>query len=275
MELNFIIEKEIMVKDFLLSQGFSKALGRKIKLYGQVFVNEKEVKNYYLLQKDDELKIVFPPKIKENIVITEESLKILYEDDAIMIVEKPNNLAVHPSRKHHEDNLLSYVLAYFKSKNEEANCHIITRLDYPTSGIVLIAKNPYIANLLTKTKIIKKYLAKTISQMPEKEGNIHLAITREESSIIKRKVDLNGKNAHTEYKFIKEDNNLFIYELTLHTGRTHQIRVHLAYYGAFIIGDELYYEKSGNCLNLHSYYIEFKHPKTNENIIIKSYPKWF
>lgn len=275
MELKFKVNKDSILKDYLRDEcGVSRTLGRKIKLYGKIYINNQEVKNHFPVKIDDEIRIIIPENVKENIKKVEKEIDILYEDDFLLIVNKEYDLAIQPSSKHQDDNLVARVLAYYESINISANCHILTRLDYATSGIVIIAKSPYIQNSLASKKITKKYMAKTSNKLPDNVGRICLPITRDLSSNIKRKVSNDGKNAITNYKLIAVENDTYTYELELLTGRTHQIRVHLSHLGCSIIGDKLYVGKEAPRLFLHCYIVELNHPITNEIIKVISKPNW-
>lgn len=274
MELKFIAIKESLVKDVLKENGVSRTLGRKIKLYGKIYVNEMEVKNHLLVKPGDEIKVILPPKINKNIYKSENELDVLYEDEWILIVNKEPDLSIQPSKKHSKDNLVSRVLGYFSSKNESSNCHVLTRLDYATSGIVVIAKNAYVHNLLSQGEITKKYVAEIDGKLDKELGKIRLPIARDSSSFIKRKVDESGKDAITLYKYLKGNNGSSLYELTLVTGRTHQIRVHLSHLGFPIIGDKLYGGIPADRLHLHACYISFSHPITSKRVDISSDIKW-
>lgn len=271
MDLKFIIDRKIMIRDYLYSVGISRTLERKIRLYGVVLVNNKERKNNEFLDAGDVLEVQLPVIINEKISKTKGKLDILFEDQWILIVNKEANLSVQPSKKHLDNNLISYVLNYFSSKNELANAHILTRLDYATSGIVVIAKNPYVHNLLANSKIVKKYRGLTSSLLPENIGNIHLPIMRDETSNIKRIVAVDGKDSHTEYKYISSCELGYLYEFILHTGRTHQIRVHLEHLGSPLVGDQLYSGKEYSRLCLHCSEINFIHPLTKQEVKITNF----
>ena len=238
-----------------------------------MYINGVEAKNYFPVKNGDIIRVELTNTNNENIKMIKHQLEILYEDEWILIVKKEHNLAVQPSIKHFDDNLVSRVLGYFESKNEEANCHILTRLDYPTSGIVVIAKNAFMHNMLAKTHILKKYYAKTTRELPERVGNICLPIARDYSSNIKRKVDFSGKDAHTRYELIEHKDNTYFYDVTLLTGRTHQIRVHFAYYNCPIIGDKLYGGDLHSKLLLQCYLVEFIHPISSDKIRINLEPE--
>lgn len=274
MVLMFKVNKDSILKDYLKECGVSRTLGKKIKLYGKIYVNGLEVKNHVAVRINDEIKIELANKLGK-IKKVHKDIKVLYEDEWIIIVDKEYDLAIQPSKKHSEDNLIARVLDYFSLKNESSNCHVLTRLDYPTSGIVIIAKNAYIHNLLSKTDISKKYILKTKQKLMDDIGSIQLPISRDDTSNIKRMVRIDGKCAKTLYKFIKEENNTYTYEIEIITGRTHQIRVHFSHLECPIIGDKLYGGPLHLRLLLHCYMVDFVHPLKNELIKIVSCPDNF
>lgn len=274
MKLKYLVNKDSILKEYLKECGISKSLGRKIKLYGEIYINNSLAKNHYPVKLNDEIMIILPEHTNNNINLVYKPITILYEDEWILIVEKEHDLAIQPSKKHQDDSLLARVLAYFAKENIDAYCHVVTRLDYATSGIVLIAKNAYMHNLLAKTAITKKYLAKVEGKMSEEIGSICLPIARDLTSTIKRKVDPLGKFAKTSFRLLAYEANESTYELTLITGRTHQIRVHLQHLGFAVIGDKLYEGKKAKRLYLHSFYLEFVHPQKGEVINVENYPIW-
>lgn len=273
MEMTFKVNKESILKEYLKECGVSRTMGRKIKLYGKFYVNGTEVENHFLVHVGDVIKIVLPTYVNETIKKIAKPIEILYEDEWILIVNKEHDLAIQPSNKHQDDNLVGRILHYFSKENSKAGCHILTRLDLATSGIVIIAKSAYVHNLLTKIEVGKFYLAKTSVKLAEDIGSIHLPIARDITSNIKRTVDVNGKSSDTVYKLIKDEGSQFTYSVQILTGRTHQIRVHFSHIGSPIIGDILYEGKSANRLYLHCYMVEFIHPINNKKTHIINYPK--
>ena len=207
-------------------------------------------------------------------------LNILYEDDSLLILNKPSNIPVHPSILHFSTSLSNGVKYYFNSINLHRKIRPINRLDKNTSGIVIFAKNEYIHSILSRqmqNKTFKKeYIAICEGFLDEKEGTINKPITRKKDSIIERCIDSSGDESITHYKVLKEftynNINLSLLYITLETGRTHQIRVHLSSILHPILGDSLY----GNTSNLisrqalHAYKVEFNHPISNEKLIITS-----
>ena len=219
-----------------------------------------------------------------NIVATWMNLNILYEDESFLILDKPAGIPVHPSILHFENSLSNGVKYYFDSIGLHKKIRPVNRLDRNTSGIVIFAKNEYVQNSLSKQMedktFVKKYISICEGAFSKKEGIIDFPIARKENSIIERCVDSSGDIAITHYKVLKEFNikDTICSELliNLETGRTHQIRVHLAYLGHPIIGDSLYGNESSliNRQALHAYEVQFIHPiSKNKMKIISEVPK--
>ena len=167
-------------------------------------------------------------------------------------------------------------MSYYKIKGIVANIHFIGRLDYATSGIIALAKNPYILALMKQTPILKQYLLEVEGIIKSNDGIIEGGIEKDEKSIIKRKLSNNFINSKTTYKVLKRREDKKQVLATLHTGKTHQLRLHFASIKHPIIGDELYGNKTNdNILHLHSYYLEFEHPVNKKIVKIISTPKWF
>ncbi|MBQ8040184.1 MAG: RluA family pseudouridine synthase [Lachnospiraceae bacterium] len=199
---------------------------------------------------------------------------IIYEDEDILIVDKPANMPIHPSMNHHEGTLANGLLYYFKEKNEDFTFRCINRLDRDTTGLTIIAKHMLSAGILSRQvaarEIHRTYQAICEGKVPE-EGSIDKPIARVADSTIERCVDeKKGERAITHFKrltYIKEK-DLSLVELKLETGRTHQIRVHMKYIGHPILGDFLYnpdyryIERQA----LHSFSLEFVHPITKEKM---------
>lgn len=271
MKLEYICEKEMLLKEYLIYLGLSRRFCRRLKLYGKMEINGSEAKNYYPLHVGDKISLFYDEDSNEEILTQKEELDIVYEDNHILVVNKKENLATQPSRKHYYNNLVSIVKGYFEDNNISSNVHIVNRLDYATSGLMVIAKDGFTHHALTKEKIINRYYyAKIKGIMNEKEGIISLPIARIKDGEIKREVNEKGKEAITKYKIVKEDNeeNTSIVEIKLETGRTHQIRVHFSYLGHPLIGDVLYNEEQDDedRLYLHCFKIEFVNPYTKELI---------
>lgn len=201
-----------------------------------------------------------------NIVPTEMDLNIVFEDDWLLIVNKPAGIATHPSVLHFSDSLCNGVRFYFDSIGLKKKVRPVNRLDLNTSGLVVFAKCEYIQECLIsqmKFNVFKKdYLAICDGIFEDKVGVIDLPIARKENSIIERCISEDGQSSITHYEVLKEFDNFSLVKCSLETGRTHQIRVHMSNVGHPLIGDSLYGTDS-NLIErqaLHCYHICFSHP---------------
>lgn len=263
--------KEVLKKEFHISD----RLVSKLKHAKQIYLNNKpayvseklEVGNSIVVDLDFN-------EISDNIIPTKVNLDILYEDDALLIVNKPCNIPVHPSVDHYTDSLSNGIRYYFDSIHLNRKIRPVNRLDKNTTGIVIFAKNEYIQECLIKqmkNNIFKKeYLALVEGILENVSGIINAPIARKENSIIEREISDNGSTSITHYKVIKEFSSYSLVQFLLETGRTHQIRVHCKYVGHPLLGDTLYGNSSEliNRQALHAYKINFIHPITNQNIEI-------
>ena len=274
----YIVDEDLILKDYLKKIGIFSNVQKEIKkLNGQYLVNDQTVDNWYQLTKGDTLEIVFPVSIQgPNIKSIRGDFEILYEDSYFLIINKESNIASIPTKEHYDRSLANFVMSYYKIKGIVANIHFIGRLDYATSGIIALAKNPYILALMKQTPILKQYLLEVEGIIKSNDGIIEGGIEKDEKSIIKRKLSNNFINSKTTYKVLKRREDKTQVLATLHTGKTHQLRLHFASIKHPIIGDELYGNKTNdNILHLHSYYLEFEHPVNKKIVKIISTPKWF
>ncbi len=261
------------LRDYMRRElGFSTSLIAKVK-YGGIKINESTVTMRAVLNNGDELSVAFPDEQSENIPPIEIPLDIVYEDEYLLAVNKPKNMPVHPSRGNSLPTLANAVMAYI---NAPFVFRAVNRLDRDTSGIVLIAKDPLTAALMCRAikngGLTKKYVGLVTGVPSEKGGLINAPIERENEGSIKRIVRIDGKQSLTKYKVISvtKDSNT-ICELEPITGRTHQIRVHMAHIGHPLVNDFLYGEKtSEGTYKLHCSGIEFIHPYTKLPIVIKA-----
>jgi len=272
MKLKYVITEEGIVKDYLRKNHISRRFGRKIKWNGKIFINGAEAANWYPLHPGDELSVEYEEALNPEIAISAIEPDIVFEDQYLLIVRKPRELASQPSHKYFSDNLISRLKNHFVKNGIEANIHVISRLDFSTSGLALVAKEGYTTHLLDDTNIEKKYLAMVENEFSETSGEINLPIDREGDHPVKRKISATGKNAITKYRVLRSGNPSLL-ELTLGTGRCHQIRVHLSAIGHPVVGDRLY-GHSGDCLMLHAYSLRFSHPVIKEPIEIVDLPDW-
>lgn len=219
----------------------------------------------------DVLEITLPEEASENIVPNDIPIDILYEDEDILAVNKPADMPTHPSIKHFEGTLANAVMYYYK--DIPFTFRAVTRLDRDTSGVVIIAKNAVAQDKLSRQmqsgEFQKEYIALTVGVPKEKSGRIDAPIKREKEGIIKRCISVDGKKAVSDYEVIKEICGMSLVRLVPHTGRTHQLRLHLSYIGTPIYADFLYGEDvEGERIRLHCHKVNFLHPITGKTVEI-------
>ncbi|KAA9027576.1 RluA family pseudouridine synthase [Niallia endozanthoxylica] len=272
---HFVLQWEIrsqdagkMIREFLKEKSISKAALTDIKFKGgRIAVNSQDVNVRYYLKDADQLTVHFPmEEPSEGLAGEDIPLDIRYEDDYILIVNKPSEMNTIPSREHPTGSLANALIGYFNKIGLQATTHIVTRLDRNTSGLVLIAKHRHIHHLLSREqkagRIQRTYEAFAEGVFKEKFGKVEEPIGRKEDSIIEREVREDGQYALTHYQVIQPFPRFTWLKLQLETGRTHQIRVHLSYIGHPLAGDTLY----GGHIDLikrqalHCQKIMFTHP---------------
>jgi len=188
--------------------------------------------------------------------------RIAYEDDYLLIVDKPAGMLVHPTTQQAGETLYDFVKAYYLEQGIGSDIHPVLRLDRNTSGLVIFAKEPIIQFWLSQQEVHKEYLALCHDNFMEKQGIVEAPIARLPGSIIERCVnEENGKYAKTAYEVLSRRNGIALVRLKLFTGRTHQIRVHMAYIGCPLVNDNLYGTPGPQARHaLHAYKLAFKHP---------------
>lgn len=251
------------IRDFLRDFGVSSSLLTKLKqTENGITVNGKFARAIDLLHKDDILKISITNK-GHMPTPSDIPLTVIYEDDDILVVDKPPFMPVHESRNHRGDTLSNAVANHVK---EDTAFRAVYRLDRDTSGLVLIAKNELAASKLAG-KIKKDYYA-IVNGVLKDNGTIDAPIKRLGESIIKRCVSEDGERAVTHYEVVKANEKYSLLKINLETGRTHQIRVHFSHFGFPLVGDTLYGDESKivNRQLLHCKDIYFNHPITNKEM---------
>lgn len=269
-----IIKKEGTILQFLKSKGYSSNLIVHLKKTPESIL-KNGVWSYVSepLSAGDLLQIHIEEKEgSENIVPNKMELSILYEDEDILVIDKPSNMPIHPSINHYEHTLANGVLWYYSTQNIPYTFRCITRLDRDTTGVTLLAKHMLSASVLSKAmqqkQIQKEYLALCDGIISE-SGTINAPIYRAADSVIERCVDFEkGDSAITHFSREQTNGRISLVRVRPETGRTHQIRVHMQYIGHPLLGDFLYHpeDHSMNRQALHCASLIFAHPITGERL---------
>jgi 23S rRNA pseudouridine1911/1915/1917 synthase len=265
-----ITEKEEgkLVREFLKEKGISKTALTDIKFHGgAIFVDEQPVTVRHRLCYGETLRVLFPPESPSEGMMPEAiPLDIVYEDEYVLVVNKPPFMATIPSREHPGGTLANALLYHYQKQQLESTIHVVTRLDRDTSGLVLVAKHRHIHHLLStlqqQGKVTRRYEAICHGCLAEDKGTIDAPIARKSDSIIAREVRNDGQRAVTHFRVLQRLREYTYVSLQLETGRTHQIRVHLAHIGHPLAGDELYggRREAISRQALHSKELSFFHP---------------
>lgn len=230
-----------------------------------ILLNGRHARVTDCIQQGDMLTLTMYDGVSENIVSTPMELSVVYEDEDVILLDKPAGLPTHPSIGNYDNTLANGLMAYWRGKGEERVFRAVNRLDKNTSGIMAVAKNAYshaqMCKQIQEGRLHRTYLAIVCGETDE-AGTIDAPIVRESESIIKRCVRSDGQRAVTHYRRVQRLRGYSLLELELETGRTHQIRVHMAYIGHPLIGDFLYGEETTEFTRqmLHSASISFTHP---------------
>ncbi|WP_240794220.1 RluA family pseudouridine synthase [Bacillus sp. BHET2] len=266
------------MREFLIDEHISKRTLTAVKFDGgSITVNGKEENVRYPLSEGDILEVRFPKENgSETLVEDEANLSIIYEDDDVLVVDKPWGMKTIPTKHEPRGSLANAILGYYRKSDIPSTVHIVTRLDKDTSGLVLIGKYRHVHHLFSLQQkgreIKRKYEAFVEGILDRGEDSIEEPIGRKPDSIIEREVQAGGKYALTYYKTVKQFSDFAHIELSLETGRTHQIRVHMSSLGHPLAGDDLY-GGSAELIGrqaLHCKQLSFFHPIKKEWIYLES-----
>ena len=270
---------EIKIRDYMKDNlNLSGRFIRGSAMNKRLRVNGKEVKLSYRLHEGDIIEVIVNAEESQDIEGEDLNIKVIYEDDDLLIVDKPPFMVVHPTKSHQTGTLANGVIHHFRSNNDNSIVRLVSRLDRDTSGLIMIAKNQFshmnLAKSMEKNLIKKSYLAIIHGELENHEGTIDLPIGRPTNETIKRAVLEDGQRSITHYKVIESYKEGALVELILETGRTHQIRVHLSHVGCPIYGEQLYSDFNDEELisrqALHAYVLSLPHPRTGKILNFKS-----
>lgn len=267
----------------MVQEDISRSMVQKLIEQKNIKVNGKETKHSYKLKLNDEIEIFVPEAKEIDLKAQDIPLNVIYEDNDIIVINKPKGMVVHPANGNPDGTLVNAVMNKCKDSlsgiGGEIRPGIVHRLDKDTSGAIIVAKNDKahiaLSEQLKNHEVKKTYLALVRGIIKENEATINMPIARSKKDRKKMDVDKDGKEAITHFKVLGRYKNKYtLLQINLETGRTHQIRVHLSHIGYPIIGDEVYsngkneWNVIGQCL--HAWKLEFIHPITGKKISLEA-----
>ena len=277
--------------DIYIAENFnelSRTMIKKLIESNNILVNDKSEKVSYKVQANDNISIDVPEAKETKLKAQEIPLDIIYEDNDIIVVNKPKGMVVHPANGNPDGTLVNAILAICKNSlsgiGGELRPGIVHRLDKDTSGLIIVAKNDKahinMSEQIKERNVKKTYIALVRGNVPEEEATINMPIGRSTKDRKKMAVIKNGKQAITHFKVLKRYSKYTLLEIKIETGRTHQIRVHMAEIGYPVVGDAVYSNGKNEFgiegQMLHAYKLEFMHPITNKHMELTApLPQYF
>lgn len=267
------IEKNQTIRGYLRKKGYSgQNLIQLKKREGGILLNGEPAYVIHPVHPGDRLTVhISETEVSEKIPPVQLPLHIIYEDEDLMVLDKPSNMPIHPSMNNYENSLANALAWYFAQKNEPFVFRCVNRLDRDTTGLTIIAKHGISSGILSTAAanrlIHREYLAIVEGTGLPHTGTVDVPLGRKPGSAIERMVDPeNGERAVTHFRVLSEKNGCTLLSLHLETGRTHQIRVHMKHLGHPLIGDFLYNPEDTRMSRqaLHSCRLSFTHPVTGE-----------
>ena len=280
----FRLDKAIPTKN----SNISRSRLQKMLENNSVFVNGKNVKASYKLQKGDCIQINYEEPKEINLKPENIPLDVVFEDNDLLVVNKQKGLVVHPGNGNPDGTLVNAIMARCKDSlsgiGGEIRPGIVHRIDKDTSGLLIVAKNDFshvnISEQIKNHQVKKTYIALARGIIKENNATIDMPISRSKNDRVKMAVSKDGKQAITHFKVLQRYEGYTLVEVNIETGRTHQIRVHFAQIGYPLVGDSVYsngknpFGVEGQML--HSSKLEFIHPRTNKKIVLEAeLPEYF
>ena len=271
-----------------IDENITRTHAQKLIEDGNILVNGKKAKVSYKTQENDKILVEIPEPKQIELKAQDIPIEIIYEDNDIIVVNKPKGMVVHPANGNPDGTLVNAIMAICKDSlsgiGGEIRPGIVHRIDKDTSGLLIVAKNDNahvkMSEQIKNHEVKKTYIALVRGVFKENEATIDMPIGRSTSDRKKMAVNKNGKNAITHIKVLKRFDKYTLLKVNIETGRTHQIRVHLSHIGYPIVGDYTYsngkneFDVIGQCL--HAQKLEFKHPITQKDMCLEAeLPQYF
>lgn len=292
------LRKEIIVQNYVgtridsflanIDEKYSRARAQKLLKDGKILVNDSAVKGSYKVKAGDKITVIIDKPKETDLKAEEIPLDVIYEDDDIIVVNKAKGMVVHPGNGNPDGTLVNAVLAHCKGNlsgiGGELRPGIVHRIDKDTSGLLIVAKNDEahvnMSEEIKNHEVTKIYTALVKGVIAENKATINMPIARSQNDRKKMAVSEDGKEAVTHFEVIKRYDKYTLLKVKIDTGRTHQIRVHMAQIGYPVVGDEVYSngknEFGVHGQMLHSTILEFKHPVTGKEMHLEApLPKYF
>ena len=272
----------------MVDENYSRTAIQRLIEEQKITVNGQKVKPSYKVQDGDKIEIQEEPAKDIELKAQDIPVEIIYEDNDIIVINKPKGMVVHPANGNPDGTLVNAVMSICKDSlsgiGGEIRPGIVHRLDKDTSGIIIVAKNDKshinLSEQIKNHEVKKTYIALVRGVVKENNATINIPIGRSKTDRKKMAVDQKGKNSITHFKVLKRYEKYTLLEVNIETGRTHQIRVHLSHIGYPIIGDGVYsngknkWQIEGQCLHAKS--LEFTHPITNKQMNLEAkLPEYF
>ena len=270
------------------TQEYSRTAVQRLINEEKITVNGRNIKASYRVQENDKIEIEEEPVKEIELKAQDIPLEVLYEDNDIIVINKPKGMVVHPANGNPDGTLVNAIMKICKDSlsgiGGEKRPGIVHRLDKDTSGAIIVAKNDKahinLSEQIKKHEVKKTYIALVRGIVKENNATINMPIARSKKDRKKMDIDKNGKEAVTHFKVLERFDDCTLLEINIETGRTHQIRVHLSHIGYPIIGDDVYsngknrWNIKGQCLHAKS--LDFNHPITGEKMHIEAeLPEYF
>ena len=259
----------------------SAAMLRSAKYGGSILLNGENVFVTATVKEGDLVEVCFPEE-KVDYPAEDGTVSVIWEDEHFMAVDKPAGIITHPTHSRISGTLANFALSYILTHGG-AGCHAVNRLDRDTSGVILFAKSAYAKSITMDLDYEKLYLAMVYGSPKADSGSIDLPIKRVNETDMRRMTAPDGAPSLTHYEVLERYDGFSLLRLRLETGRTHQIRVHMAAIGHPLLGDRLYCSEASNALSqklgvphhlLHAESLRFIHPISGEEILLKAHPDW-